>query len=93
MDGIEGLAVGESGARVRLAAEDRAALENELRRAVALYRALGLEVSLKGSEDASNAASVNQGLAYRYMRALGKVRRGLEIEAADCTGSGGSVTP
>ena len=27
------------------------------------------------------------------MRALGKVRRGLEIEAADCTGSGGSVTP
>ncbi len=50
-----------------------------------------MEASL-GDGGALNEASVYYELAYRYARALRKVRGGLEIDAADCSGSGRAAT-
>ncbi len=80
-----------NGATVRLATEDRVALEEELVRGAALNQALALETSLTGYGAGEVAASTYLELAYEYSRALSKVRRGLAIEVADCTGWGRAV--
>ncbi len=72
-------------ATVRLPAADRAALEAELRPAVVLYKSLALEATLVG---ANEDATAYYEIAYRYSRALADVRRGLDVKAADCMGSG-----
>jgi hypothetical protein len=77
-----------SDATVRLAPEVRAALEAELRPAVTLYRLLAIEASLSGDVEASDAYYE---LWEMYSRALSKVRRGLTIDTADCTGSGAAA--
>ncbi len=74
-----------SGATVRLSAEDRQALEAELRSGAAIYRALALEAQLTGYIQDSNGYYQE---AYAYSRALAKVQRGLAIDTADCMGSG-----
>jgi hypothetical protein len=74
-----------NGPRVTLAAEDRAALEAELRPAAALYKALALESTLTGDIDNAN---VYYEVAYTYSRALSDIRRGLAIDSVDCMGSG-----
>jgi hypothetical protein len=69
--------------RVRLSPSETASLETELRTSVRLYR--GLE--LAAIEEGDGKAAIYHSLAYRYSRALTKVRDGFEIEDADCTGS------
>ena len=86
----------QRGATVALPADDRAALEEELRRAVALYLALGAEAWVSGDagagdEGALNGSSLYYELAYRYAQALKKVRAGLAVDAIDCRGSGQGV--
>ncbi len=73
-------------ATVRLAGEDRAALVEELREAVGLYWMLALEATV--ANEGHDVASVYVQLAYRYGRALVRVRDGLGIEAANCSGAG-----
>ena len=73
------------GATVRLATEDRVALEAELRPAIALYKALALESTLTGHVQDADAYYQE---AYRYSRALADVQRGLPIDSVDCMGSG-----
>ena len=77
------------GATVRLAAEDRAALEAEFRPLAALYQLLVMDTPL-GVENQDVA--VYSHLAYTYSRLLDKVQRGLAIEAVDCSGSGVAAT-
>ena len=57
------------GATVRLATEDRVALEAELRPAIALYKALALESTLTGHIQDADAYYEE---AYRYSRALAR---------------------
>ena len=76
-------------ATVRLATEDRVALEAELRPAAALYKALALESSLTGYITDANAYYE---LSNAYSRALSQVRRGLAIDSVDCMGSGVAAT-
>lgn len=83
-------------ATVALAADDREALEEELRRAVALYLALGAEAWVSGDEGAGDEGALNGSgvyyeLAFRYAHALRKVRAGLAVDAIDCRGSGRGV--
>jgi len=75
-------------ATVRFPALERAALERELRAAVALY--LTLEQTA-GQEEYERLAPRLHNLRYRSSRSLGKVLSGLEIERAECTGSGARV--
>jgi hypothetical protein len=75
-------------ATVRFPPLERAALERELRAAVALY--LILEQTA-GQEEYELSASRLHNLRYRSSRSLGKVLSGLEIERAECTGSGARV--
>ena len=75
-------------ATVRLAAEDRAALEGELGQAVELYWMLALDATLAGD---GHGANVYVDPAHRYGRALARVRGGLGIDAADCSGSGSAA--
>lgn len=67
-------------AHVSLPAEDRAALEAELRRELARYRALGMTGEI-GEDPALHA------MAARYARALAKVRGGLDVDDAECVGT------
>ena len=78
-----------SDATVRLPAADRAALEAEFRPLVSLYRLLAVESSLTG--DIANSDAYYE-LSYKYSRILADVRRGLAINAADCSGSGTATT-
>ena len=78
-----------SRATVRLAGEDRAALEEELNQAVELYWTLALDATLANDNDAAN---IYVDLAHRYGRALVRVRGGLWIDAADCSGRGPAAT-
>ncbi len=80
-----------SGATVRLATEDRAALEEELRRGLVLNEALAAEAAVTGYGLGELGGSVYLDRAYAYSRALAKVRRGLAIDVADCTGWGRAV--
>ena len=80
-----------SGATVRLATEDRAALEEELRRGMVLNQALAAEPSLTEYGVGEVGGSVYLDRAHAYSRALSKVRRGLAIDVADCTGWGQAV--
>ena len=73
------------GATVRLATEDRVALEAEFRPAVALYKALALESTLTGHVQDADAYYEE---AYRYSRALADVQRGLPIEQRGLHGIG-----
>jgi hypothetical protein len=79
---------------IRLASPERAALENELRTAAtyysALYQGLREEPHQSPAADPANEYILYQ-LGKRFQAALRKVRSGLEIEAADCTGRGASV--
>ena len=75
-------------ATVSVAPESKIALIAELRRAVAVYRALAQEAVAAGD---GNASSSYSHLAYTHARALAAVRGGLEIESADCSGSGQPV--
>jgi hypothetical protein len=71
-------------ATVRLPRLERASLEGELRTRTAYYRAL--EAAAAGEE--SVYAVTYHDLAHRYRRALGKVQSGLEVDGAECRGSG-----
>jgi hypothetical protein len=74
-------------ATVRLPRE-AASLQNQLRTSMAYYRTLELgAVSGEGGAD----AGLYHNLAYRYERALRKVRSGLEIDDIECAGSGPAV--
>ena len=68
-----------SRATVRLAAEDRAALEEELGQAVELYWMLALDATLAGD---GQGAKIYVDLAHRYGRALARVRGGLGLMEA-----------
>ncbi len=56
-----------------------------------LNQALAAEAAVTGYGPANWAASVYLDRAYAYSLALSKVRRGLAIDVADCTGSGRAV--
>ena len=75
-------------ATVSVALDSKIALVAELRRAVAVYRALAQEAFAAGDGSASSSYSH---LAYTHARALARVRGGLEVETADCNGSGQPV--
>lgn len=75
-------------ATVRLSSAERASLEDELRRAVALFG--GLELGALDAGDDS-ARSTYQSFRNRYQQALQSVRSGLRIADADCTGSGRAI--
>lgn len=75
-------------ATVRLSPAERASLEDELRRAVALFG--GLELGALDAGDDS-ARSTYQSFRNRYQQALQSVRSGLRIADADCTGSGRAI--
>jgi hypothetical protein len=75
-------------ATVSVAVDSRVALLAELHRAVALYRTLAQE-ALASGDDAD--ASSYYHLAYIYGSALAGVRGGLEVESAECGGSGQPV--
>jgi hypothetical protein len=81
-------------AAIRLASPKRAALETELRTSAryysALYQGLREEPHQSPAADPANEYILYQ-LGRRFQAALKKVRSGLEIEAADCTGRGASV--
>lgn len=72
-------------ATVSVPLDGKIALVAELRRAVALYRTLAQEAFAAGD---GNASSSYSHLAYTHARAVARVRGGLEIEIADCSGSG-----
>lgn len=81
-------------AAVRLAPAERAPLENELRASAAYYFGLyqGMRQEPHQSPAADDAtAYILYKLGKRFQGALRKVRSGLEIDAADCTGSGAAV--
>ena len=80
-----------SGATVRLVTEDRAALEEELRRGMVLNQALAAEAAVTGYGLGELGGSVYLDRAYAYSLALSKVRRGLAVDVADCTGWGRAV--
>jgi hypothetical protein len=75
-------------AKVRLQGPERASLEDELQSSLRLYGVLAFAATDVG--DAS-AALMFSTLAYRFRDALEDVRSGLEIDAADCKGSGAAV--
>lgn len=75
-------------ATVRLSSAERTSLEDELRRAVALFRGLELGALDEGDE---GARSTYQSFGNRYQQALQSVRSGLRIDDADCTGSGRAI--
>jgi hypothetical protein len=77
-------------AKVSVALDSKIALVAELRRAVAVYRALAQEAFAAGD---GNASSSYSHLAYNHARALARIRGGLEIESADCSGSGQPAGP
>ncbi len=68
------------------AGEGRVALAEELRQAVELYWQLALDATVANQDQ--DKVSVYVELAQRYGRAMVKVRDGLSIEVAECTGSG-----
>ena len=76
------------GATVRLPAEDRVALEAEVRPLVLLYEMLAMASAL-GEYDGD--ATVYYEQASKYSRILDRVQRGLPIDAVDCSGSGGAI--
>ena len=71
-------------ATIRLPRLETSSLENELRRWTVYYRALEAAAAGEGSA----YAVTYHDLAHRYRRALGKVQSGLEIDDAECRGSG-----
>ena len=75
-------------ATVRLSSAERASLEDELRRAVALFGGLELGALDEGDD---SARSTYQSFRNRYQQALQSVRSGLRIADADCTGSGRAI--
>lgn len=75
-------------ATVRLSSAERVSLEDELRRAVALFRGLELRALDEGDE---SARWTYQSFGNRYQWALQSVRSGLRIDDADCTGSGRAI--
>jgi hypothetical protein len=72
-------------AKVRLQGLERATLEDELRTSVRLYGALTFAAADAGDAKAESTYST---LFYRFRNALEDVRSGLEIDAANCMGSG-----
>jgi hypothetical protein len=75
-------------ATVQVPAPLRASLASELQAAVRLYS--GLQLAAIDVGDAKALASY-QSVGARYRRALEKVRNGLQIDAAACTGLGVAV--
>jgi hypothetical protein len=75
-------------ATVQVPAPLRASLLTELQAAVRLYG--GLQMAAIDVGDAKALASY-QSVGARYRRALDTLRRGLQIETADCTGLGVAV--
>lgn len=71
---------------IRLPPPERASLENELRMSLGRFQALELATREEGR--INPAGATYRSFAFRYRSALRKVRSGLEIEAASCTGSG-----
>jgi hypothetical protein len=69
-------------AAVGLPPDDREALEGEFRRSASVFRALASDAT-----DPIEAQGYFQ-LADLYTYALGRVREGLRVSTADCTGSG-----
>lgn len=81
-------------AALRLGSSQRAALENELRTSAAYYS--GLYLGVREEPHQSPAADpateyILRKLGTRFQAALRKVRGGLQIDAAECTGSGAPV--
>jgi hypothetical protein len=72
-------------ASVRLQGSERTALEDELQRSVSLYGLLAFAAADAGDAKAERMFST---LFYRFRNALEDVRGGLEIDTADCRGSG-----
>jgi hypothetical protein len=81
-------------AAIRLASRDRAALENELRASAAFYSGLyrGVREEPHQSPAADPATEyILSKVGTRLQAALRKVRSGLDIDAAECTGWGASA--
>jgi hypothetical protein len=72
-------------ATVGLPGKERVALRDELQRLVSGYGALELAAIEEGDQ---RAASIFRRLRSQYSTALKKVRGGLTVTAADCTGTG-----
>jgi hypothetical protein len=77
------------GAAIRLPPPERTSLENELRMWLMRYQALELATREEGR--INPAGATYRSLAFRYRSALKKVRSGLELDAAQCTGSRAAV--
>jgi hypothetical protein len=75
-------------ATVQVPAPLRASLASELLAAVRLYGGLQMAAMEVGDLE---ALATFQSLGVRYRRALDTLRRGLQIETADCTGLGVAV--
>ncbi len=74
-------------ATVQLPQQERAALESELRAAIAQYLALEQTAALEYGTYDSLAGKIHN-LRYRSSTALKQVRRGLDISAVACAGTG-----
>ncbi len=74
-------------ATVRLPQQERAALESELRAAIAQYLALEQAAAFQEGNYGNLAGKIHN-LRYRSSTALKQVQRGLDINAAACAGTG-----